>query len=90
MIDVEKTLAVAAAEMERLNDAKINVLITLPRAVSILSTMQLALRHPEIPPEVRALARIFCDQLIDLIGRASPILGDFVKLGDNPQADVPK
>ena len=88
MIDVEKTIAAAGAELDRLEGAQITIVISPTKAVAILSLIQLALRYPEMPIETRTAATQFKDNLVDLISRASPILGDFCRLGDNPSNDI--
>jgi len=82
MIDIPKTLALAEKEMERLRDAEIVLKFPLVQMVTLISMVQLSLRNPDAPETASRIARKFCDELIDLIGRASPELADFCRLGD--------
>jgi hypothetical protein len=90
MIDIEKTIEAADAEMKKFADAEVVLKFPLIKAVNLCSLVQLALRHPEIPEASRANGRKFCDELIELVGRASPLLADFMRLGDDPRLDTTK
>jgi hypothetical protein len=93
MIDINKTLKMAGEEMERLKDAELVVKFPLVKAMTLLSLVQLALRHPEADKETAAamaVGRQFVAEMIDLIGRASPKLADFCRLGDNSKYDHKK
>jgi hypothetical protein len=90
MIDIEKTIEAADAEMKKFEGAEVVLKFPLIKAVNLCSLIQLALRHEEIPELSRANGRKFCDELIELVGRASPLLADFMRLGDNPKYDQKK
>jgi hypothetical protein len=88
MIDAQKVVQQAAAEMERLGDAEIILKMNVVQAVRVISMVQLALRHPAVPDENKKFGRSFTDNLIELIERVSPDLAGFCRLGYNDVYDV--
>jgi len=87
MIDVEKTIDAASSEMKRLGDAKIVIEIAVIKAVSIVSNLQLAMRHPKNDGPSSKVASEICDRIISLVGIGSPDLAAFCRLGFDPRYD---
>lgn len=90
MIDVQKTIEKAEAEIERMGDGEFVMKIPIVKVVSLCSVIQLALRHPEMPEPTRSVTRTFVDNLIDVVERASPDLAALMRLGDDPLYDKKK
>ena len=57
--------------------------------VLLVSTLQLALRHPGNRGPTSKEIRGFLDEIFAVIGERSPDLADFLRLGDDPTHDQP-
>lgn len=90
MIDIAKTLAIAEKETNRLKDTHFVLELKLPTVATLISVIQLSLRHPEIPEQAKAIGQTFCDTIIEQISCESKDLGDFLKLGFDPKYDTKK
>lgn len=56
--------------------------------MGVISQLQLALRHPKNKSKMAGNVRVLVDDLILMIEADSPLLGEFLRLGDNPELDV--
>lgn len=55
----------------------------------LLASMQLALRHPQYPPSLRAEAERLAQRLVELIAQLEPELRPYAEAGFDPSQDVP-
>ena len=76
-------------DLEKLDAIDVPITLGGPEAVQLVALVQLVLRHPNLPPTSRAFGRQFCDGMIEALEQAVPGVGDFLRLGDNPDYDVP-
>jgi hypothetical protein len=58
-------------------------------AVSLIAMLQLALRHPGAKGHTAKRVRHMVDRLIARMEAVSPVLGPLLRMGDNPQHDIP-
>lgn len=59
-------------------------------AIAILGSLQLSLRHPGNSGVSARLVRHFCDEFISRVERADPPLAQLLRMGDDPQYDLPR
>lgn len=57
---------------------------------SVVGALQLALRHPDMPPLTRSTVRRFVDRLLDRIGDVQPEVSHHLRKGDDPTYDAHK
>lgn len=89
-MDKEFILATATAEQEQLPDDWIlPVHLDMFSLMTVIGTLQLAMRHPEFRKRPTAAAvRQIIDQLIAGIPEQCPATRELVRLGDNPDYDL--
>ena len=85
----EQLLAAASAEAEDLpKDWELPVHWDLTCLMSVIGTLQLAMRHPQFKKRPTAkLTRQIIDQLISGIPENMPATRELARLGDNPKYD---
>jgi len=59
-------------------------------AMMIVGCLQLALRHPGNVGPSSEVARAFCDNVIRAAESVEPQLGELMRMGFDPQHDVPR
>lgn len=62
--------------------------LDLTSYVTVISGLQLTLRHPDLPPYSRRSLRLMVDAMIAHIGQVDAELAELLRLGDDPDADV--
>jgi hypothetical protein len=82
MIDAEKTIQRAAAEITRLQDFDVGIRLRIDDACNLVGSLQLALRHPELPAGAKATSRILVDTIVEAVRHQSSELADFLELGN--------
>lgn len=56
--------------------------------VQVIGALQLALRHPQLPPNVRADLRSFIDAFLEKVETIQPELAQLIRMGDAPECDL--
>lgn len=59
-----------------------------PEVFTVLSLVQLALRHPGVQGEIHASGREFVNGIIALVEVEQPRLAELLRLGDDPEYDL--
>lgn len=83
------------ADLERdfvthiINGPRVRLDLSAHEAFSLMSTMRLALQHPEFPRKVRQQLQRLMDQLQKDLSR-TPSLAAVVRAGGDPRYDVPR
>jgi hypothetical protein len=81
-----RILAELAREMEA--SAPLELALAPATAFSLAGIVQLALRHPRLPPHSRATATAFLD-IVRAHFAAAPTVLEVLRQGDEPAHDVP-
>jgi hypothetical protein len=79
--------AAYAAAMADHGAQAVHVDLTVLQLTMLLSTLQLALRHPAYPPHMRASVERFLDGATQTLTRLSPVLGQLIAAGNVPALD---
>jgi hypothetical protein len=66
----------------------IRVEMTVVQLTMILSTLQLALRHPRYPEAMRPYVAEFLEGAIEHLTHLSPVIGEVMAAGNDPTHDV--
>jgi hypothetical protein len=62
---------------------------TVADMLVLVSTLQLALRHPAMPRRVKGQVERFLEATCAALAGLEPVLGEVARLGNDPQYDVP-
>lgn len=65
-----------------------NLELSFEIAVQIIASLQLTLRHPQLPPECRKTMRQLVDNWIGTLEDACPEIGPLLRVGDDPAGDI--
>ena len=79
----------ASAELIAAEDVKLNVDLYVPLAFMLLGTIQLALRHPDVPPTPREHMTLFARGLHELLAKHGTGIGEICEMGWNSMFDPP-
>lgn len=78
------------AAMERLvKHPRVELMILPADAFYLMSALQLALRHPQFPVNVRRPVDRIAHRLVDLLAELEPELRPYAEAGFDPSQDVP-
>jgi hypothetical protein len=61
---------------------------TIADLLQIISALQLALRHPELPPGIATAVQAFISAPLAQIETKSPIIADVIRAGNDPAQDI--
>lgn len=76
-----------SAAMQQHAAKTLRVEMNVLQLTMLISTLQLALRHPDYPEGMRAIVEDFLDGAIDNLTRLSPIIGATMLAGNDPTQD---
>jgi hypothetical protein len=85
----ERLISAAEKAMRRLEERPIIIHTDVVTAVTLVGTLQLALRHPEFKKRPTwGTVRNFVDSLIQALSKDDQGFREFLKLGDHPDYDI--
>lgn len=82
-------LAAFTVAMELHGEYPFNIETNIAYMVSVVGTLQLALRHPGFPPCTREQIERFVAMAIEQVQLVSPVIADGLRAGNDPANDVP-
>ena len=74
--------------MEIHGEYPFNIETNIAYMVSVVGTLQLALRHPGFPPHIRKQIEPFIAMVIEQTQSVSPIIADSLRAGNDSAQDV--
>lgn len=87
-MDEKALITAATAEAKRLHkDWSVNVNYDLATLITLIGTLQLAMRHPQFRKKPSFAVRNAVAHLMAAIPEDMPATRELVRLGDNPQYD---
>lgn len=87
--DDEKTVAAMALEVQRKVTAPMEIIFHPMTLFQLTGLVQLALRHQDVSPELRATAERFLISVRQYFADAPTVL-DVIRRGDDPAQDIVK
>lgn len=75
--------------MELHGEYPFNIETNIAYMVSVVGTLQLALRHPGFPRHTRSMIDPFIAMVIEEVHRVSPIIADGLRAGNHAANDLP-
>lgn len=71
------------AACRRIQDKRGDLVMKIPvdATIHLIAVMQLALSHPDLPPDMAQATRKLCTRMISLLERDEPLIGPIMRKG---------